>query len=83
MNSISAEKTVSGITQVCKETKLWIHPNLRRPNSSFTYSLKFTYFCIVDLWTLKGILLKKIRNHWQPLKLYQKIKMFRLWSKKF
>ena len=50
--SIIAEKIVSVITQVCKETKLWIHPNLR-PNSSFTYSFKFTYFCIVNIWTLK------------------------------
>ena len=24
------EKIVPVITQVCKETKLWIHPNLRR-----------------------------------------------------
>ena len=48
----NAEK-MSVITQVCKETKLWVHPNLRRPNFSFTYSLKFTYFCTVDIWTLK------------------------------
>ena len=34
------------ITQVCKETKLWIDPNLRWPNFSFTYSFKFIYFCI-------------------------------------
>ena len=48
-----AEKIESVITQVCKETKLWIYPNLRRPNFSFTDSFKFTYFCIVDIWTLK------------------------------
>ena len=62
------------ITQMCKETKLWIDPNLRWPNSSFIYSFKFTYFCI-DL--KKGILLKKIRNHWQPLHPHQKTKIFR------
>ena len=84
MKSVIAEKIVSVVTQVCKETKLWICPNLQQPNSSFTYSFKFTYFCIVDIWTLKkGILLKKIKNHWQSLKLDQKIKMFRLSSKNF
>ena len=67
-------KIVPVITQVCKETKLWIHPNLKRPNSSFTYSFKFTYLCI-DL--KKGTLLKKIRNHRQPLNPHQKTKMFR------
>ena len=29
--------------------KPWIHPNLRRPNLSFVYSSKLTYFCIVDI----------------------------------
>ena len=53
MKSIIAEKIVSVITQMGKETKLWIHPNLRQPNSSFTYSFKFTYFCAVDISTLK------------------------------
>ena len=32
-----AEQTESVITQVCKESKLWIHPNLLRPSFSFTY----------------------------------------------
>ena len=44
-----AEKTESVITQVYKETKLWIHPNLRRIIFSLTFSFKFTYFCIVDI----------------------------------
>ena len=48
-----AEQVVLMITQVWKESKLWIHPSLRRPSLSFTYSFKFTYFCIVDAWTLK------------------------------
>ena len=47
------ELTVLVIAQVCKESKLWIHPNLRRPSFSFTYSFKFTYFCNVDTRTLK------------------------------
>ena len=55
-----AEQIESVITQVCKESKLWIHPNLWRPSFSFTYSFKFTYFCVVYILTLKkGILLKK------------------------
>ena len=41
-----AEKIVSVITQVCKETKLWIHSNLRRPNFSFTYSLSLLTFVL-------------------------------------
>ena len=48
-----AKQIVSVITQVSKELKLWIRPNLRRSSFSFTYSFKFTYFCIVDIWTLK------------------------------
>ena len=38
-----SEQTVAVITQVCKESKLWTHPNLRRPCFSFAYSFKFTY----------------------------------------
>ena len=43
----NAEQTESVITQVCKEQKLWIHPNLQRSSFSFSYSFKFTYFCSV------------------------------------
>ena len=55
-------KIVSVIVQMCKETKLWIHPTLHRLNFSFTYSFKFTYIDLmyIDIWTLKkDILLKK------------------------
>ena len=45
----TAEQTESMITQVCKESKLWIQPNLQRPRFSFTYSFKFTYKCFVIL----------------------------------
>ena len=38
-----AEQTASVIIQVSKESKLRIHPNLRRPRFSFTHSFKFTY----------------------------------------
>ena len=41
-----AEQIESMITQVCKESKLWILPNLRRPSFSFTYSFNFTYLRI-------------------------------------
>ena len=55
---------------------MWIRSNLQRRNFSFTYSTKFSYFCIVDIWTSKKeFLLKKIRNYSQPLKLQQIIKM--------
>ena len=55
----------------------WIHPNLRRPLVSFTYLFQFTYFCFVYVGTLKkGILLKKIRSHSQPLRLQQHITIF-------
>ena len=71
------EQTESVITQVCKESKLWIHPSLRRPSFSFTYSFTFTYFSIVYKYIdpKKGILLKKIRNHSKPLKVKQNIKV--------
>ena len=38
-----AEQTASMIIQVCKESKLRIHPNFRRLRFSFTYSFKFTF----------------------------------------
>ena len=37
-----AQQTESVIIQVGKESKLRIHPNLRRLRFSFTYSFKFT-----------------------------------------
>ena len=54
-----AEKIESVITQVCKESKLWIHPNLRRPRFSFTCSLKFIHFSLYIYMDLK----KGMRNH--------------------
>ena len=44
-----AEQTTFVITQVSKESKLRIHPNLRRQRFSFTYSFKITYKCFVRL----------------------------------
>ena len=44
-----AEQTALVIIQVSKESKLRIHPNLRWPRFSFTYSHKFTYTCFVIL----------------------------------
>ena len=38
-----AEQIKSVITQVCKESKLWIHSNLRRPSFSFS-SLTFKLY---------------------------------------
>ena len=48
-----AEQIVLVITQVSKQSKLWVHPNLRRPSFLFTYSFKFTYFCIVYIYIYK------------------------------
>ena len=48
-----AEQIVLVITEVCKESKLSTHPNLRRPSFLFTYSIKFTHFYIADVWALK------------------------------
>ena len=36
-----AQQIAFVITQMCKESRLWIHPNLRGPSFSFTYSLTF------------------------------------------
>ena len=44
-----AEQTALVIIQVSKESKLRIHPNLRKPRFSFTYSFKFTYKCFARL----------------------------------
>ena len=48
-----AKKIESVITQVCKESTLWIYPQLRWPSFSLTFSFKFACFCLVDIWTLK------------------------------
>ena len=44
-----AEQTALVTIQVSKESKLRIHPKLRRPCFSFTYSFKFTYKCFARL----------------------------------
>ena len=44
-----AEQTASMVIQVSIESRLRIHPNLRRPRFSFTYSFKFTYKYFVRL----------------------------------
>ena len=46
-----AEQIVSVTTQVCKESKFWIHPNVPRPRFFFAYSFKFTflYYRFMDL----------------------------------
>ena len=36
-----AEQIESVITQMYKESKLWIHPNLRRPGFSLTFYITF------------------------------------------
>ena len=48
-----AEQIESVITQMHKQSKLWIHRNFNEPGFSLAFSFKFTYFCIVDIWTLK------------------------------
>ena len=42
-----AEQIASVIIPVSKESKLRIHPNLRKPHFSITYSFKSTYKCFV------------------------------------
>ena len=44
-----AEQTALVIIQMSKESKLRIHPNLRRPRFSFSDSSKFTNKCFVRL----------------------------------
>ena len=36
-----AQQIAFVISQMCKESKLWIHLNLRGPSFTFTYSLTF------------------------------------------
>ena len=74
----TADKIVSVIAQMCKETKLRNHPTLQRLNFSFTYSLKFTYVDLIyrykDLRKKNSV--KETKNNWQPLTLHQKIKIY-------
>ena len=61
----TADRIVSVIAQMCKETKLWIYLTLQRLNFSFTFSFNFTYIdpMYIDIWTLKKeILLKKTKT---------------------
>ena len=44
-----AEQTALVTIQVSKESKLRIHPNLRRPRFLLTYSFNLTYKCFVRL----------------------------------
>ena len=46
-----AEQIESVITQMHKQSKLWIHRNFNEPGFSLAFSFKFPYFCIVDIWT--------------------------------
>ena len=67
-----AQQIAFVITQMCKESRLWIHPNLRAQVSHLLIHLLLYCRCM-DL--RKGILFKKIRNHSQPLKLQQSNKI--------
>ena len=66
------EKIESVIAQMCKESKLWIHPNLRWPGFSLTFISVHLLLCCRYMDLKNGISLKKIRNHSQPLKLQHK-----------
>ena len=44
------EQIESEISKVCKESKLWVHPNLRHPSLSLMFLLKFTSFCMAFIW---------------------------------
>ena len=91
-----AEQVKSVITHVRKESKLWIHRNLRWPIFSVTFSFKFSYFCIADIWTLKGIkttAIKTTTNYKNLSQIYitgfkkaahavRNSEWFRIWSKK-
>ena len=48
-----AEQIALVITQVRKESKLWIHPNLQRPSFSLMFLLKFFSSSIEDIRALK------------------------------
>ena len=50
------------IVSMCKESKLWIQLNLRRPN------FKFTNLCTVDIWTLKRNFVKGNKKPFKPIK---------------
>ena len=62
------EQTESAITQVNKESKLWVHPNLKLTSFSLNFSFKFTYICIPDIWTLKGNFVKENKKSFNFIK---------------
>ena len=63
----TADKIVSMIAQICKETKLWIHPTLQRLNFSFTYLFKFTYIELIYIYRYMDLkkrnFVKENKNH--------------------
>ena len=66
-----AEETESVITQLYKESKLWVHSKLQQiccTSFSLTFSFKFTYICIVDTWPLKRNILKENKKPFTAIK---------------
>ena len=69
MKSRIAEQTPLVIIQVRKESKLRIHPNLRRPRFSFTYSFKkYTHKCFVWLSIIVMSDTNWVKSHCRILK---------------
>ena len=67
-----AEQIESVIAQLCKESNLWVHPNLQQASLSLTFSFKFTYICIVDIWVLKRNFVKENKKPFTAIKTYNK-----------
>ena len=66
-----AEETESVITQLYKESKLWVHSKLQQiccTSFSLTFSFKFTYICIADTWPLKRNILKENKKPFTAIK---------------
>ena len=62
------EQTESAITKANKKSKFWVHPILELTIFSLTFSFKFSYICIVDIWTLKGSFVKENKRPFNFIK---------------
>ena len=56
------------ITQLCKESKQWVHPNLQQAIFLLTFPFKFPYISIVDIWSLKRNLVTENKKPFTAIK---------------
>ena len=63
-----AEQIELVITQLWKESKFWVHQNLKQTSFSLTCSFKFTYICIANMSNLKRNFIKENQKPFTVIK---------------